>query len=232
MNVAEVAALWRFYADEEDNSYVDPNTLQYILGLGYNEFRKVVNTHDSMGYATNAYMTLTSQFEYDLGGSVSATRLLGPTPTQAKMQRLVSLAKLNSDGTIQQLYSAAANIQELRRVGYGAGDGYMQGVGPYFLLRNTVLEFGIPTTGPFKIVYLPVSTVDWSKQASTDTEFIDNYDEFHDLIALMAMRHYMVGDTGKNPAWEALLTTRIQEFVEYLAYGRNPLAGDHVCRDY
>lgn len=232
MLVKEIAQYFRILVDEQDSSFLTNGTVSSFLALGYNEFRRFVSNNDQNGYTNTVQFPITNVMEYDLGGSTSPVRVLGPTPTTTRMYRLLSLQSLNGDGTIKQLWKAAANMDELRKIGFGYGDGYMQGVGPYFLFQNTKLKFSIPINDTFALNYVPVSTVDWTKLGPTDTEFVDDYGDYHDLIALFAARHYAIPNGQANPMADTLLAARTAEFNEYLSYGRVPGSSDHVCREY
>ena len=232
MLVKEIAQYFRVLIDEQDQSFMANSVVSAFLALGYNEFRRVITSSDQNAYSNTVQFTIPNLMEYDLGGTTSAVRVLGPTPTATRMYRLTSLQSLNGDGTIKQLWKAAADIDELRKIGFGYGDGYMQGVGPYFLFQNTKLKFSLKVNDTFALNYVPVSTVDWTKMGPTDTEFVDDFSDYHDIIALYACRHYAVTNGQANPMADTLLAARVAELQDYISYGRNPGSADHVTRAY
>lgn len=228
MTATEVAQLFRIYVDEQDLSFLPNATVQTMLKISYGEFRRLIFQYDSTAYSNTVTLNLSNVATYDLGGNVSAVRVLGKTPTTTPMERLVRIDNMNADGTINCTLRAASTMQELIQYGYAGA--FSAGIGVMFYLQGTVLNFPNPQNGIFNLTYVPVSTVDWTKIGPSDTEFIDDYQDFHDLISLLACTHYAVLNNGLDI--KDMLATRKQELMDFFAYGRNPGAMDHVTREW
>ena len=77
--------------------------------------------------------------------------------------------------------------------------------------------------GPAKAVTSFVSdTVSSIGNVISDAgSFIDDLVMFHDLIALLACKHYMIKDFATNPVLIGQMEMRIKALNEYLSTGRN-----------
>lgn len=230
MYVSECSQLFYEMADEQDQSFLTPTQMQRYLRQGYDEFRRVVANYDPNIFSANATLNLTNVASYDLGLSTNPVRLLGATPTQAPMQRLTQVLSINpTDGRVKWCWAGVKTEGELN---------YDIGVSSY-MLAGTVLNFGRPINDTLRLVYVPQGSkprnpngVDWSKTGPADTEFIDDLDEFHDMIAMYAYGLYAARDNADNIQVEKMLQRRVASLQQYLFQGRDSNAAGHSAHTY
>jgi len=86
--------------------------------------------------------------------------------------------------------------------------------------------FATDRTDFFRIEYVPASTVDWTKHGVGDNEYIDDLQDQHPLIALLAAQYYQIRDGAANPVLQNQLAVKRLDLVNYLTQGRNQ-AGSH-----
>lgn len=230
MYVTEVNALFYELTDEQDQSFLKPSQVQRYLRQGYDEFRRVVANYDPNVFTANATLNLSGVSSYDLALGTNPVRLSGPNPTQAAMQRLTQVLSIDpSSGRVKWCWSGVKTEGELN---------YDIGV-PSYMLAGDTLNFGRVITDTLRLVYVPAGSkprnptgVDWSKTASTDTEFIDSLDEFHDMIAMYAYGIYAARDGADNVQVDKLLMRRIASLQAYLFGGRDSNAAGHSSNSY
>jgi len=216
VQVDEVGALLTSYCDEDDTTFLTSGNVQTYLEIAYRRFRAVVQRHDPYFYATRVNISVANADSYDLG--TGAVILLGSgVLTGARLVHLVGVERVDASGNWAYDYKPAADFDELRLLDNG------------YLLRGSVLHFSLRQTATVRLVYVPAPAVDWSKLSSSDTEFIDDLEPYHDLIALYAYAHYAIRDGAGNPQVDALLARREAELIRYLGHGRSPGAADHIA---
>lgn len=200
MYVENVYERFKRYIDEPDQTFVSDAIAQDFLALGYDEFRAIVESIDPYFYATGADLTLSGQQEYDLAmGSVA---ILGPNVNRPRMSRLLEVLSVNGNGVYP--WTQVSSSRAVRR-----GERTVQ-------LAGTFLSFSEVVTGTIRLIYSPVSSVDWSKTTAGDNEFIDDLTQFHDVIALLAYEQYAVQDGARNDGIDKLLFRRRAALEDYL----------------
>lgn len=217
MYVTEVAQLFREYTNEYDKTYLKDTQLQRYLRSGYDEFRRVVANYDPNVFSASVTINPTNSLRYDL--STGTTRILGSNPNFPSMQRLTKVLSVNTaNNGYKWSYTGVKDEEELMQ-------GYTT---PVYMLVGNELVFSRPTTDTIKIIYVPAGSkprnpngVDWTKSAPADTEFIDDLDEFHDMIALYAYAQYAAREASDNVQVEKLLGRRIGSLQQYLFNGRD-----------
>ena len=140
------------------------------------------------------------------------------------MKKLVNLALLNSSGQVIQMMRGAMRVDSIAPVvGYGTGIGSFT-TAEYALISST-LNFNLTmTAAPIRIFWEPESAVVWATGAS----FIDNFTNWHDIIALLAWTHYAAADNSMNPAIQQLLDSRLANLRMFLGNGRDDDASQSV----
>jgi len=174
VNVSEVKTLYRSYVQENDERWHD-SWVATAMKNAYNQFRGVVMETSPFYYVTRATLTVTGN-TYDL--SSGAVSVLGSSPTNTKMSRLVSLWK-----------SSAGKLQNRLKQGTTPDDSLSGNHSDFWLEGDTIRFAYDPPTGEYTLVYVPQSTVDWDVGT-----YIDDLDEYHELIALYAAERYMIRD--------------------------------------
>ena len=198
MTPTEVAAKFRQYIDEPDQTFVSDADVEIYLDDGYREFRNMVCDINPMIYNATEEVALSDVREYDLDPvfmGADTTAIPGP------MVRLNSVVKVDSSGLVTERFGAVSNIRALE-------------VTPSsYYLSGTILKFTRKLTGDYTIEYVPEGDITWT---GSPTAFLDNLTPFHDLVALLAYRQYAIVDGAESEPILRQTATRLREFQEYL----------------
>lgn len=212
--VEDISNFFDSLVDEGDFSWLTATQRQLALSNAEAQYRRQVTRGDPYYYATSVDLTFSNQREYDLAGG--AIKVLGPTPTapNKRMTRLLSLLKLNTSGEVVAAYENEAHVGVLQVPGpnydidFGAGS---------FVLRGTVLRFRQLQTTPARLWYVPESSVDWTKTAPGDNEWVDDLIQFHEVIALLAYgTYYAIRDGVMPPAIERRMNDLFGDMHQHL----------------
>lgn len=204
MDVSQIAALFRSYADEPDTTFLTASDVSTYLTQGYGQFRSFVSAIDPSIYVEKADLTFTDTDEYDL--ATGAIALLGATITVGynRLMQIQTLSNVTGGITgIGTIYEAVTSLPALDQ----AANAY--------LLRGTVLKLDRNMTGTMRLRYTPeqLSTL-WSNLSATT--YVDDLVMFHDMIALYAYAQYAIRDNAQNNPLTTQLQTREYAFAEYL----------------
>lgn len=205
MNVKEITDLFWDLADEKDRTFQTDARTQSYLGLAYNQRNRVVAEVNPYMLATSVDIAV-SGTEYNLGDTANAVTLLGQTlkpPGTGRLHKLLEVG-LVSAGEVYAWLDGVQSHQALRRSRLGT-----------WTLIAGILKFDASITATVRLVYVPESTVDWTKTGALDDEFVDDLTFTHELIALYALRIYRMRDTkdGRLKPGEA---ERLQELEDEL----------------
>ena len=196
MTPAQVAAKFRQYIDEPDQTFVSDADVETYLDDGYREFRNMVCDINPMIYNATQEVTLSDVREYDLDPVFMGAN---PTATNGRLVRLNSVVKVDSSGLVTERFGAVSNVRALE-------------VTPSsYYLSGTILKFTRKLTGTYTVEYAPEGAITW-----TSTGFLDNLTPFHDLVALLAYRQYAIVDGAESAPILRQTATRLKEFQEYL----------------
>jgi hypothetical protein len=212
MTTTEVFNLFKQYADEPDATWLTDADIHSYLDRGYDEFRRIVVELDPHIYYASATIT-TSGSTYDLGGTAAAVRILGPSPTESRLEYLLGVHAVSSSGTIQYSYEMVPDRRALNGIAHAA------------MLEGTLLRFSGTRNGDVLVEYVPEKDIDWEAAGA----FVDDLTMFHDVIALLAYSQYAIRDGAVNQALHAQKERRIQDLTDYVIQ-RNGNAGQYVSR--
>ena len=198
--VRNVTSLFRAYTDEPDLSFLTSADTQTYLEIGYNEFRQKVTSLAPATYAVDVTIT-PSGTTYNL--ATGAVKILGSSPTSARMSRLLSIRNATPD-IDPFIWTGASSKRALQTTYRG------------YYLEGQLLHFSADTTAPLKVQYVPESTVDWTNSASHENEYIDDLVEFHDIIALLAYKQYAIRDSSTSEQIQRQLSMRMRDLESTL----------------
>lgn len=220
MTTAEIASLFVQYTDEADQTFLSSADIVTFLNLAYNQFRSIVSEEDNYFYANIVTLPpISSTQQYDLALAANPVRILGATPTAAKMYRLLRVGLDNGQNIGLSTYYLMPSRSSVD----------VNGDINRYMLRGSVLFFSSTTPLNVNIEYLPYPTTLFSTANITGAGvFLDDLDAFHDIIALLAYRHYAIKDFASNPVLEGQLQDRVQQLKDYLSSGRSFTARSFV----
>tara|TARA_R100001463_G_scaffold22736_6_gene54633 strand:- start:7550 stop:8242 length:693 start_codon:yes stop_codon:yes gene_type:complete len=220
MNVTQVMQQLNRFIDEADTTYVTDADRATWLELGYNELRERVVGVAPEIYMKNATLNLNNSPEYDLANPPAGdATLLGPNATE-RLYRVYRLAIQNDDNTIQRYLPPYADPKIFSNMRFAYSNGWTM-VGSKLLISS-------PVTGKLRMEYVPFSTVDWTKFAPADNEFIDDLSQFHSIIPLLAAQYYQVADGASNAVLDRQLQQRLGQLDQYITQARTPEAAHYV----
>ena len=209
MNTTEVYNFFRSLIDEDDTTFLTQPQAVTMLSEAYSEFRDLVVSIQPDVYTKQAFITLSNSDVYDLTVADSVTNtiflssgpLLAETATDgSKLHRLVRIAAIDNTTSNQASYFLTPkNSVELL-----CGDDYAR--------QGNSIYFGYKYTDTFRMEFVPYHNVDFG----VTNAFIDNLDQFHPLIALMAAKYYEIRDNAENTALERRRQEKIKELKTWL----------------
>lgn len=208
MYVHEVAQMLRDLADDPDQTFFSDTNLVAALQQGYREFRNLVFKAAPEVYETSYSLNVSGP------SAALAGVLFGATPTQTRCLRITRIERVSDT-------SASATFQGLLEPASSRANLYSSWVIPRWTLQGTTLLFSGSLTQALRIVYLPADTVNWTAGIITGSNvYIDDLQDFHDLIALLAYKQYAIKDFALNPVLAEQLRIRLQDFSSFLTAGR------------
>ena len=219
--VKDVAALFRSYMDEPDQSFVNAAQSALYLASGESEFRMRVTDLNPEFFAIRVLLNFGSNDVYDLSASGNAVRLLGDgvapaTLTGPRLARIASLS-LPIDGGTARLglpLSPAGSMQLLTIDSGGVQPGVSSTSSAYYFNGREIHTRGTHTQ--LVLSYVPISSVDWTAQDPSDLEFVSDLVDFHDIIALLAHSHYAIRDGDPNAVLQDVLARRMADLERHI----------------
>ena len=169
-----------------------------------------------------AQLVFSSTNEYDLAyPPAGGVTLLGPNATE-RLYRIYRVSVANADGTVASYIPAFADPKIFSNLKFAWVNGWT--------LTGTKILLSSGMSGNINIDYVPMGSVDWTKFAPTDNEFIDDLTPFHSIIPLLAAQYYQVADGSSNNILDRQLQMRLKQLDQYLAQERTP-DGAHYVED-
>jgi hypothetical protein len=215
MMVADVAALYRRYMDEPDQTFVDNAQMATFLRLAYDDFRSIVVEMDAYVYAASHTVLLSSARTLDLTGTLFGVAAAAAT----RLHQLVDIYAVESVALSNNVYRRLEPATNLKSTYDGRTD---------YALKGSSIFFSGEYSGTIRIDYIPDQNIDWAAGIAGAVEYIDDLNSFHDLIALIAYLQYAIIDSAEQPQLVALLIRRQAQLRAYLE-GRSGGIIEHVA---
>lgn len=226
MYVEEAAALFRTWVDERDETFLTPANVATFLKLAYSELRNKWSQVDTGAFETIVDFQVTNARVYDFADPASPVRLLGNPAgglTGPRLQRICEIVQ-PAPGAWPYDPVTWVGVQNLTQLSQTTA---------VYMFSGTKLYFAQDINYLFRMRYIGEPTgPDWTKQAVGDNEIIDDNEQWHDLIPLLAAQRYSVADQGTNQQLQAMLATRLQEFQHFIYLGRDAQASTRVQVTY
>ena len=222
MNTTEIMRYFEMVIDESDNTFVNAADKALFLTLGHNEFRTIAFEETPLDMVSSVNFTLAGVRTIDLStlvpddaGSVLLSNSV--TTSTRTMLKLHSVAMM-SGTDVSYYYDLVVDNTNITDYPYPIL------ATPVAWLRASTLRFATDQTGTIRVSYLKESDVDFSVAG----QFVDNFPQFHPLIAMFAAKHYSVIDNGVNEQLEAKTASFTQEMKAFLASTRVPRGAQWV----
>lgn len=234
MWVRQVRNLFDEMVDEDDSTFLTVAQRRTYLERGYLEFRRLAANADPMLYAIYVDLAVTNADEYDLGAAASAVRILGNPAgglTGPRARRLWKLAGLNTAGQLLWWATQTTIMEEVTPGYFPWNDG--AGWAPFsWSAVGTKLLFDSKVTGTLRLWYDPYPSIDWTLDDALSDEFIDDLDEFHDLIAALAHRLYLARTNAPAVGVEQFIMRRYNDMQDFISRSRMTDAAKFVREVY
>jgi hypothetical protein len=234
MFVREVRAMFDSICDEKDTTFLTVAQRREYLGRGYLEFRRLVANSDPFFYGITVDIAVNNAAEYDLALATNAVRIYGNPAgglTGPRMRRAHKLGSIDQSGNFVGWVQQVSIIEDVTPAWTLWGTTATWCPSAWMLMAST-LRFDIRVTGTLRLYYDPYPSVDWSLDAVTDDTFIDDLDEFHDLIPFLGLRLYQARDGVMNEAADAFISQRYSQLTDFLSRTRQIDSGQFVRQVY
>lgn len=216
MNTTELVDYLRVtLLDDQDAIFATDANINTWLKLAYADFRRRIEKVAPEVYEISyTPPTLTGVFDLPLAGV-----LFGATPSQRRCQRMTRVEVIDSpaSGQFSYLIRPAPSFEVLRQYWTFSQNWW---------LDNTTLRFNWQANQTIRIWYLPEPNVNFLAVNG----FIDDAEQFHDVIALLAARQYAIKSLIPNPALELQLQQRLKDLSAFYRETRSG-KGSRCVRD-
>lgn len=228
MYLDEVVTYFRLLADEPDKTFLPDSAIIPLLKMAYNKYHRAITDVYDKPYLTHHDLTSPAQTT-DL--TIAPNNLMGISPYDNNGRRLVRLDAVSavsingSNVTYLYTYDSAQSPTEFAQDGR-----LLYSLQDRKLVWNNNWNTAVPNTVRLSYVFYP--DIDFTKINTGDNEYIDEFDELHDIIALLMYKQYAIKDVAINPAMENQLAIRMQDLKDYFSQGQAFQGQHYVGREY
>lgn len=227
MKTDEIATYCRNILDEPNTVFLPNAVLALFLQRGYNEYRRMLPKE-------------AREIRYQPAAQVAALELnldnvlFGTTPTAARAQEFTRILVVDpSTLKPQALLMPAAGYESL---GQSSGGGWPLAFGgrvQWWLDRRT-LRFSAPLTATIQIYYLPddAGVFTTTSISAGGSAYVDDFDQWHEIIALLAAQHYAMKDGAMSAPIQTRLADLRQQIQQHYAETRSGEGSRYVRDDY
>ena len=222
MNTTEIMRYFEMVIDESDNTFVNATDKALFLKLGHNEFRTTAFEETPLDMVSSVDFTLAGEETIDLTTKVpddaGSVLLSSSVATSTRTMLKLSSVAMMSGADVSYYFDMVVDNTNISDYPYPIL------ATPIAWLSASTLHFATEQTGTVRVNYLKESTVDFSVAG----QFVDNFPQFHPLIAMFAAKHYSVIDNGVNEQLEAKTASFTQEMKAFLSSTRVPRGAQWV----
>lgn len=225
MNALQIANYARDQLDDPNLVFLSQPTLALYLQIGYDRFRALLP--DEAKEIVYAPAILNNVSQIDLNNV-----LFGQTPIQARCQRITRVQAV--DPLTGQLLAI------LVRSSYESLSPILSTTAPIFIaygsirwwLDGRILRFSSSISLKIEVWYVPDQTINWQSATVTGADvYVDDFADFHPLIALFAAQQYAAKDGAGNVRIDQNLATYKAEMVDFFAQTRSGQGSRYVQDD-
>lgn len=215
MLAEEIASYTRVIVDDPNQVFLPNSRLASLLRIAYYEFlQKIPMWAREVSYQPAAQ---SGAYQLALDGV-----LFGSAATQTRAQRFMRVQTVDAtSGRLLSVFTPAPSFETLGQIS-GTSIGPSQTYSTRWFLDGTTLRFSDPVSGTIQIFYLPDQTINWTTAIVVGANiFVDNFDQFHDVIALLAAKQYYMADGKGNPEVRQNLLDRLADMQEFYSIGQS-----------
>ena len=217
MVVDQLVNYFRQIVDEPDQTYLSDADVSLYITEGFREFRNMITDYAPFTYATKVRIEVTTEKSVETIAA-NFTNLAGvlvaiegaTVPFADKLERIVRIYKpVSDDVTAEDFHIDSYEYQAVteRKALYTTYNSYWLGSDSRIYFDSNpgtrlVLEYAVDFDPViFNTPFNPV--------------FFDRFDQFHDVIALLAAQHYAIREQAVNPVLQQRLTARTVAMREF-----------------
>ena len=239
MTTYEVYLIFKRYADEPDQSFMSDSEAALFLKLGYAEFIRFVDEVNPYARIRGTQITLGATRTYDLTQADSlqtalgTPSFLGPNPNitnngivwrnTGRLTKLVDILAWDpATNTAQgscQIVSSSTQLNGWNQVIWQGNtlSWISDQARSFMVLYNYEQEIGFPVAAAAPVVAGQPSQ-SWSGVVTQATGVVinDDFNAWHDMIALFAYAQYAIVDAANNAQVLSHLASRKLAFRDYL----------------
>ncbi|MBM4344918.1 MAG: hypothetical protein FJ100_16240 [Deltaproteobacteria bacterium] len=186
----EIATYCRHVLDDPNTVFLPNSLLATILQRGYVEYRRLLPKEArEIRYQPAA---LVNASELNLDGV-----LFGDPATSARCQEITRVQFVDATtGQFLGLLSPAPSFETLAPSASNNWLSALAGGQARWWLDRRRLRFSSPVTATIQIYYIPDDAGKFTTAtiATGAGDYVDDFDQFHDLIALFGCKHYAMKD--------------------------------------
>ncbi len=234
MWVRQLREMFDDFVDEKDLTFLSVANRRTYLERGYLEFRRMVANADPEFYAINVDLLMAGVAEYDLAAAASAVRILGAPAgglTGPRLRRAIRMGGYDDAGNFLWWVAQTGIIEDVT-LPYLLPSTWAQWAPFQWSMQSTRIMFDSKVNGTVRLTYDPYPSIDWTLDTSLDNTFVDDLDEYHDLIPALAYRLYLARDDQQNQGIEQLIARRYTDLQDGLSRSRLVAAGQRVREVY
>ena len=226
MYVADVYNLFRSYIDEADTTFISDAQAQLALRSAYDTVYEKIAQLSPESVLTRESYTLNAATE--LSFSIALPRIMGKTTDAPRLLRLFGVYFLDPSAMrIKQIVNGVSSLRELCSNNTGLRG--LDDTGAVYCFIKDALFFAGPITQLLGVFYVPYPSqpenatgIDWSKTGPLDNEYIDDFPQFHKLIALIAAKEYYAVRDGADSSQIMREVSQIESDMERFFITRSP----------
>lgn len=201
MTPTQVVELCRLWMDEPDTTFITDAQLEVLLDQSYLEYRGLTLNTDATPYQLSTTITVNGSAFNLATTATGAGILLGASAVATKLSRILDIVELQS-GSVVRRFTPVTTIE------------FLQTQPDSFAWMDTSIVFNQTLAGTFTMYYVGVPNITWT--GGSPSAFIDDTDEMHEMIAILAYQRYAVRDGAGNVQLDKLLARRWDQFQMWL----------------
>lgn len=204
MDSAQVRELFLQYCDESDSTFLSQTNVQMYLDIGYNRFRQYVQNLFPWFYNNRVNLNIaTPSRTISLGAG--GFDVYGSAPGNPRLVKIMNLVEPTAPaGTdFKYIWSQVSTLREV-----DSSRAFRK-----FFQQGSDLFLSEDYQGDLALYYVPAADVDWY---ASPAEFIDEFQDWHDLIAAEAWSEYSIRDENRSPSMLQERDSKRRRFVEML----------------
>jgi hypothetical protein len=226
--VSELDDLIRQYIDEPDATFVNATKIAQMRKQGIRAFRRICKQADESLFTHEVTIHPNNVVDYDLSDPANPVNIYGVTGKPVGTPLSTGIVKIyappEATGTgITLTWTPAPSLELLlyyRSIWINAAPYTFA----YYYLQRPVLKFAQKVNMDLHIVY----QTDELTQTISNQEYVDDLEEFSDLIALLACQTYQVRDGAINQPLQQLIRERTLDLNSRLWQGQDRDYGGRV----